>query len=111
MGSEMCIRDRHKTVAIFSLEMSREQLVTRLLSTESFVENQKLTTGHLEDEDWGKLSIASSALSQTDIRVDDNPAITVAEINAKCRRLDNLGTGTDRLPAVDDCCCARKIWR
>ena len=82
---------QHKTVAIFSLEMSREQLVTRLLSTESFVENQKLTTGHLEDEDWGKLSIASSALSQTDIRVDDNPAITVAEINAKCRRLDNLG--------------------
>ena len=80
-----------KTVAFFSLEMSREQLVTRLLSTESFVENQKLTTGHLEDEDWGKLSIASSALSQTDIRVDDNPAITVAEINAKCRRLDNLG--------------------
>ena len=58
-----------KTVAFFSLEMSREQLVTRLLSTESFVENQKLTTGHLED----------------------NPAITVAEINAKCRRLDNLG--------------------
>ena len=80
-----------KTVAIFSLEMSREQLVMRLLSTESFVENQKLTTGHLEDDDWSKLSIASSALSQTDIRVDDNPAITVAEINAKCRRLDNLG--------------------
>ena len=80
-----------KTVAFFSLEMSREQLVTRLLSTESFVENQKLTTGHLDEEDWGKLSIASSALSQTDIRVDDNPAITVAEINAKCRRLDNLG--------------------
>ena len=80
-----------KTVAFFSLEMSREQLVMRLLSTESFVENQKLTTGHLEDDDWSKLSIASSALSQTDIRVDDNPAITVAEINAKCRRLDNLG--------------------
>ena len=80
-----------KTVAFFSLEMSREQLVMGLLSTESFVENQKLTTGHLEDDDWSKLSIASSALSQTDIRVDDNPAITVAEINAKCRRLDNLG--------------------
>ncbi len=80
-----------KTVAFFSLEMSREQLVMRLLSTESFVENQKLTTGHLEDDDWSKLSLASSALSQTDIRVDDNPAITVAEINAKCRRLNNLG--------------------
>ena len=84
-------RSSGQAVAIFSLEMSREQLVMRLLSTESFVENQKLTTGHLEDDDWSKLSIASSALSQTDIRVDDNPAITVAEINAKCRRLDNLG--------------------
>ena len=84
-------RSSGQAVAVFSLEMSREQLVMRLLSTESFVENQKLTTGHLDEEDWGKLSIASSALSQTDIRVDDNPAITVAEINAKCRRLDNLG--------------------
>jgi len=80
-----------KTVAFFSLEMSREQLAMRLLSNESFVDNQKLVTGHLSEEDWGKLSIASSALSQTDIRVDDNPAITVAEMNAKCRRLDNLG--------------------
>ena len=80
-----------KTVAFFSLEMSREQLATRLLSNESFVDNQKLTTGKLDEEDWGKLSLASSALSQSDIRVDDNPAITVAEMNAKCRRLDNLG--------------------
>ena len=80
-----------KTVAFFSLEMSREQLATRLLSNESFVDNQKLTTGKLDEEDWGKLSLASSALSQTDIRVDDNPAITVAEMNAKCRRLNNLG--------------------
>ena len=80
-----------KTVAFFSLEMSREQLATRLLSNESFVDNQKRTTGKLDEEDWGKLSLASSALSQTDIRVDDNPAITVAEMNAKCRRLDNLG--------------------
>ena len=85
-------RSSGQAVAVFSLEMSREQLVMRLLSTESFVENQKLTTGHLDEEDWGKLSIASSALSQTDIRVDDNPAITVAEIKAKCRRLgDELG--------------------
>ncbi len=80
-----------KTVAFFSLEMWREQLALRLLSNESFLDNQKLVTGQLTDEDWGKLSIASSALSQTDIRVDDNPSITVAEMNAKCRRLDNLG--------------------
>ena len=80
-----------KTVAFFSLEMSREQLAMRLLSNESFVDNQKLLTGQLSEEDWTKIAIASSALSQTDIRVDDNPSISVAEMNAKCRRLDNLG--------------------
>lgn len=80
-----------KTVAFFSLEMSKEQLAMRLLSNESFVENNKLLTGQLDEEDWSKLGIASSALSQTDIRVDDNPTITVAEMNAKCRRMDNLG--------------------
>ena len=80
-----------KTVAFFSLEMSREQLAMRLLSNESFVDNQKLVTGKLSDEEWTKLGIASSALSQTDIRVDDNPSISVAEMKAKCRRLDNLG--------------------
>ena len=80
-----------KTVAIFNLEMSREQLTMRLLSGESFVDSQKLMTGRLSEEEWGKLALASAALSQTDIRVDDNPSITVAEMNAKCRRLDNLG--------------------
>ncbi len=80
-----------KTVVFFSLEMSREQLALRLLSNESFVDNTKLTTGKLSDEDWTKIGIASSALSQTDIRVDDNPSISVAEMSAKCRRLDNLG--------------------
>ena len=80
-----------KTVAFFSLEMSREQLATRLLANESFVENQKLITGRLNDDDWEKISLAGAALSQTDIRVDDNPSITVAEMNALCRRLDNLG--------------------
>ena len=81
----------NKTVALFNLEMSREQLVLRLMSSESFVELQKLVTGKLSDEDWVKLCMASAALSQTDIRVDDNPTITVAEMNAKLRRLDNLG--------------------
>ena len=80
-----------KTVAFFSLEMSREQLAMRLVSGESFVDSQKMATGKLSDEEWSKLCMASAALSQTDIRVDDNPSITVAEMNAKCRRLDNLG--------------------
>ena len=80
-----------KTVAVFNLEMSREQLAMRLLASESFIEMQKLATGKLSDEEWGKLCMASAALSQTDIRIDDNPSVTVADINAKCRRLDNLG--------------------
>ena len=80
-----------KTVAIFNLEMSREQLVMRLLANESFVDSKKLATGKLSEEEWSKLCMASAALSQTDIRIDDNPSITVAEISAKCRRLDNLG--------------------
>ena len=79
-----------KTVAFFSLEMSKQQLVTRLLANESFVDNKKLTTGQLTVDEWGKIGIASSALSQTDLRVDDNPSVTVAEMNAICRRIDDL---------------------
>ena len=79
-----------RTVAFFSLEMSKAQLVTRLLATESFVDNKKLTTGKLSVDEWGKIGLASSALSQTDLRVDDNPSVTVAEMNAKLRRIDDL---------------------
>ena len=82
-----------KTVAFFSLEMSKQQLVTRLLANESFVDNKKLTTGQLTVDEWGKIGIASSALSQTDLRVDDNPSVTVAEMNAICRRIDDLIKG------------------
>ena len=81
----------NKTVAMFNLEMSREQLAMRMLSIESFVDSAKMATGKLSEEEWTKLCMASAALSQTDIRIDDNPSITVAEISAKCRRLDNLG--------------------
>ena len=81
----------NKTVAVFNLEMSREQLVMRLLACESFVDGKKMATGKLTEEEWTKIGMAASSLSQTDIRIDDNPSITVAEMNAKCRRLDNLG--------------------
>ena len=80
-----------KTVAMFSLEMSREQLAMRLLSIESCVDGQQMATGQLSADEWTRLSMASVALSETDIRVDDNPSITVAEMNAKCRRVENLG--------------------
>ena len=81
----------NKTVAVFNLEMSREQLALRLLASEGFIDMSKLITGKLTDEEWTKLGMAASSLSQTDLRIDDNPSVTVADINAKCRRLDNLG--------------------
>ena len=84
-------RESGKTVAIFSLEMSKEQLVTRLIASEGLVENQRLITGNLRESDWQRIAEAASALSCMDIRIDDNPLLTVADMNAKCRRLENLG--------------------
>ena len=84
-------RSSRKTVAVFSLEMSAEQLVTRILSGEALVENYRLRTGNLRETDWQKIASAASVLNQLDIRVDDNPMLSAADMNAKCRRLDNLG--------------------
>ena len=80
-----------KTVVFFSLEMSREQLCMRLISGESFVDNKKLVTGRLNEEDWQRIAAASAALNKTQILIDDNPMLSVADMNAKCRRVDNLG--------------------
>ena len=81
----------HQTVAIFSLEMSREQLVMRLLSRAALVPSQNLLTGQLTDQQWRDLTTAAQALSATDIRIDDNPTLTVSDMNAQCRRVPNLG--------------------
>ena len=80
-----------KTVAFFSLEMSREQLAMRLISSECFVDNKKLVTGKLNDSDWEHVASAAEALNQSSILIDDDSTVTVADINAKCRRVDNLG--------------------
>jgi len=79
-----------KTVAVFSLEMSKEQLVLRLLSGEAFIDNKKLLTGRLSEDEWRKLTAAAASLSRTDIRIDDTSTLTVSDMNAQCRRLDNL---------------------
>ncbi len=84
-------KESNKTVAIFSLEMSRDQLVTRILSSEGLIENTRMVTGNLRESDWVKIAEAASTLSRVDIRIDDNPLLSVADMNAKCRRLDNLG--------------------
>ncbi len=80
-----------KAVAIFSLEMSKEQLAQRLLSAEALVELQKLLTGTLTDNDWVNLAKATQTLASSKIYVDDNAITTVADIKAKLRRIKDLG--------------------
>ena len=80
-----------KTVAFFSLEMSREQLALRLISGECFVDNKKLVTGKLTEDDWEKVAVAADSLNRSRILIDDDSTVSVADINAKCRRVDDLG--------------------
>ena len=84
-------KESGQTVAVFSLEMSRDQLVTRLLASEGLIENTRLISGDLRESDWVKIAEGASSLSRLDIRIDDNPLLTVADMNAKCRRIENLG--------------------
>jgi len=77
----------NKKVAIFSLEMSAEQLVRRMLSAEGRVDQKRLSGGYLAKSDWPKLEMAAQALQDADIWVDDSPGITVLELSAKARRL------------------------
>lgn len=81
-----------KDVVVFQLEMSKDQLASRFLASEALLDSHKLKTGSLNQDDWIKIARATSVLAKTQLYVDDNPAITVAEIKAKCRRLgENLG--------------------
>lgn len=74
-------------VAIFSLEMSREQLVNRMICAEASIDSHRMRTGSLADGDWPKLAESVNKLSTADIYIDDTPGITVAEMRSKCRRL------------------------
>ena len=74
-------------VAIFSLEMSKEQMTNRILCSEAMVDSNKVRTGKVEDDDWQKLAEASGNLSQAQIFIDDTPGISVMEIRAKCRKM------------------------
>jgi len=80
-----------KAVAVFSLEMSKEQLAQRLLSSEALVESQKLRVGNLTDQDWVNISQATGTLAASPIYIDDTAGITVADIKAKLRRIKDLG--------------------
>ncbi len=74
-------------VAIFSLEMSKEQMTNRILCSEAMVDSNKVRTGKIEDDDWTKLAEASGTLSTSQIFIDDTPGISIMEIRAKCRKL------------------------
>ena len=74
-------------VAVFSLEMSKEQLVNRILCSEAMVDSNKVRTGKLEEDDWTKLAEAIGPLSEAEMYIDDTPGINIMEIRAKCRKL------------------------
>ncbi|GAB4301241.1 MAG: replicative DNA helicase [Oscillatoriaceae cyanobacterium] len=86
LGIARAIADT-SSVAIFSLEMSKEQLVQRLLSSEAEIESNRLRSGRISQNEWEPLSLALGSLSELPIFIDDTPNITVTEIRSKCRRL------------------------
>jgi replicative DNA helicase len=90
MAENAAIRAR-VPVAIFSLEMSKEQLVQRLLCSQAEVALHRLRNGHLTNEDWPRLTTAAGLLTQAPIMIDDSSALNVMEIRAKCRRLKAEG--------------------
>ncbi|GKQ43398.1 replicative DNA helicase [Companilactobacillus sp. RD055328] len=75
------------TAAVFSLEMSADQLVNRMLCSEGSIDANHLRTGQLDENEWKNLIVAMGSLSKTDVYIDDTPGIKIAEIRAKCRRL------------------------
>ena len=82
------------TAAIFSLEMSKEQLVNRLLALESKVNSQNIRTGNLEDEEWAKLIEGANVIGNSNLIIDDKPGISISELRSKCRKYKmehNLG--------------------
>ena len=86
IASNVAIREK-KAVAFFSLEMSKEQLVQRMLCSEATIDSQRLRIGELEERDWTKLISAADRLSSAPIYIDDTPGITVMEMRSKARRL------------------------
>ena len=80
-----------KSVAVFSLEMSKEQLVMRMLSSAARIPNTQLRIGQLEDSQWSDLAEASGALSSSSIYIDDTSSINIADMRAKLRRISDLG--------------------
>ena len=90
MNIAASVAGKKKTVAVFQLEMSKEQVVSRMLSCEAFVDNFKLRAGNINDDEWTKIAEAGARISECDIYIDDTPSITVTGMKAKLRRLKKL---------------------
>ena len=86
IASHVAIREK-VPVAVFNLEMSKEQLGSRILCSEAMVDSNKVRTGNIEEEDWIKLVSAVGPLSEAEIYIDDTPGISISEIRAKCRKM------------------------
>lgn len=90
IAQNIALQKPKKTIAVFSLEMSNDQLANRMLSAQSGIDNMKFRNGELNDNDWVNLAQASVILSDTEVYFDDTAGITVAQMKAKLRRLKNL---------------------
>lgn len=91
IAANVAKRSKEAEIVIFSLEMSKEQLAARMLSSEALVPNSSLTAGTISSDEWIKLAEAADVLSQMNIYIDDTAGITVPQIKAKLRRMKNLG--------------------
>lgn len=90
IASDVAVR-QNKKVVVFSLEMSKEQLVSRMLSSQAMVHGTLLRTGKLTSDDWVKLAMATQILSKAPIYIDDTPGITIGQMKAKLRRVKDVG--------------------
>lgn len=91
IASQVSAADPSKAVCVFSLEMSAEQLVLRMLSSEALVDSYALRSGKIEKEDWVKLTHAAEQLSKCNIYIDDTSGMSTSSMKAKLRKIDNLG--------------------
>ena len=80
-----------KTVVFFALEMSREQLAMSLLASQSYIDGKKLQEGRIHGDEWRRLTDAAMSVSEADLLINDSSALTVTDMNAQCRRVQNLG--------------------
>ena len=86
-----------KSVLIFNMEMSKSEIAKRVLASEALIDNQKLSTGNIQDNEWEKIARASEVLSEAEMYIDDTPGINIMEIRSKARRVKEKTKNTNPL--------------